>query len=515
MVFCIIIVGSTIIGYLCGVAMALALKKANMRQTRVLELALYSTLVYLPYMLAQVMGMSGIVAILIAGVTSRHYAYNNLSSDDNRDLADFIFRFLAFLTENATFLYLGISVCGVPAVGASFNAKFIMWTFLACLLSRAVAVFGLCTLMNAFSCCTGMYKIGWRSQVVVWFAGLRGAVAFAAVSVFPDEEGNRDLMRTTTISVIVLFTFIVAPWTVPLLRALKIPMNVDYRTIVVPPRNKFYQWLADVDEKWVQPRLLRKQHTESELELLTELQAELETELPTEMLTHVSSHILPSRAPRHSRQITLDMAMTVLREAGMETVPAKPAAAAAIHDLEHGSNSDNEGDDDGGLVAVVEPSDGVGGGSGSGVVESSFMGPPAPNLEGEVERWIQDSVYDFGQAESPRQPSAATAFNLRGSITHGSQRSRGRGNGAGILSSSQHSRHSTGGEPAVGAVRGSRRLRRPSNDAGWAGAAASSMMTPGGGGGDLAHSSLHTIRRPRLPDPAARNHRPLMHNTLH
>ncbi|CAM9463711.1 unnamed protein product, partial [Phaeothamnion confervicola] len=173
--------------------------------------------------------MSSIVAILLSGMTCRHYAHCNLSDDETREIADFIFRILSFFADNSVFLFLGMGVFGVSTCMQSFNVAFIFNALFSSLVSRgvvAVLVFGLSYCINATSGWTGMQRIPPNTQLTMWFAGLRGSVAFVAASSFPDAIGHCDLMQTTTMSLILLFTFVMAPWTVPLLRLLKIDMHV-------------------------------------------------------------------------------------------------------------------------------------------------------------------------------------------------------------------------------------------------------------------------------------------------
>ena len=61
------------------------------------------------YLVAECVEMSGIVATLFAGISSRHYAHGNLSPQ-SQDLAKFLFKLAAYATEMAVFLDLGLSV---------------------------------------------------------------------------------------------------------------------------------------------------------------------------------------------------------------------------------------------------------------------------------------------------------------------------------------------------------------------------------------------------------------------
>jgi NhaP-type Na+/H+ or K+/H+ antiporter len=88
-----------------------------------------------------------------------------------------------------------------------------------------------------------------NNQFVLWFAGLRGAVAFAAASNFPDVNGKRDLIVTTTCGIIIVFTFIAAPLTMPVITKLGMPINVEYETSRPPRMPRLVRWLHAFDEK--------------------------------------------------------------------------------------------------------------------------------------------------------------------------------------------------------------------------------------------------------------------------
>ena len=55
------------------------------------------------------------------------------------------------------------------------------------------------------------------TQVVIWFAGLRGAIAFSLSQTMPLE--HREVYTTTTLGVIIFYTVICGGLTEPLLRA--------------------------------------------------------------------------------------------------------------------------------------------------------------------------------------------------------------------------------------------------------------------------------------------------------
>jgi NhaP-type Na+/H+ or K+/H+ antiporter len=105
-----------------------------------------------------------------------HYNSHNLSPT-SKITAHNIFKSLAVLSEYFVFLYIGMGL---------FTGKYtqinIFFTFLCtgfCLLARVFNIFPLAWVANLGR----KVPIPYKMQVVMWFAGLRGAIAFALVSV--------------------------------------------------------------------------------------------------------------------------------------------------------------------------------------------------------------------------------------------------------------------------------------------------------------------------------------------
>jgi NhaP-type Na+/H+ or K+/H+ antiporter len=86
---------------------------------------------YLPFFLAEMFELSGIVAIFFTGIAARRYV--NITADVRRH-ASFGFQLLAHAAETATFTLLGLSIF----MGDLFvyELEFICGVVLLCLLSR-------------------------------------------------------------------------------------------------------------------------------------------------------------------------------------------------------------------------------------------------------------------------------------------------------------------------------------------------------------------------------------------
>jgi NhaP-type Na+/H+ or K+/H+ antiporter len=136
---------SPILGLVFASLMGLAFKHGRMRDHKLLELSLYIMPVYIPFMLSELLELSGMITIFFTGIFARRYMEPNVS-EETREYARIIFRLLAFLAEVCIFLELGLSVCGMHK--GHFSWPFVSWAFVAALLGRAIGVYPLSFLYN-------------------------------------------------------------------------------------------------------------------------------------------------------------------------------------------------------------------------------------------------------------------------------------------------------------------------------------------------------------------------------
>lgn len=254
--FLVSFVGSLALGCLSGIVAAFAFKIVDMRSTPLLELSLYVLIMYVPYLMAETMSLSGIVTILFTGITARRYVVPNLS-ESTKTSADILFRLAAHLAETSIFLELGLSVFAL-AGGGHFVWRFILWSLLACLVGRALNVYPIVFLCNKFlrrshtnqqeadHTTVASSEMSERQDVyadiapqaldqfipsstshMVWFSGLRGAVAYACVRTFPVTFGHRRQFVVATMSIVLVTVFLMGGATEAALWVLKINTNVD------------------------------------------------------------------------------------------------------------------------------------------------------------------------------------------------------------------------------------------------------------------------------------------------
>ena len=229
--FCIIFVCSTLLGLLCGIAASKITKLVKGGEDVVLiECGMFSLVVYLPFLVAEVLSMSGIVTILFTGIMCKCYGAKNLTPESKLVMDDF-FRILAHLAETAIFLQLGLSVFGLTSTEPeALNAAFVLITLACCLLARAVNVYPISYFLNRVvyeKSPVNEMLVKPKTQHMLYLSGLRGAVAFACAQTFPDDYGNRGVFVVTTMAVVLVTTFTMGGGTESMLEGLGIETGVD------------------------------------------------------------------------------------------------------------------------------------------------------------------------------------------------------------------------------------------------------------------------------------------------
>jgi solute carrier family 9 (sodium/hydrogen exchanger), member 8 len=188
--------GSISIGISFGIILALLLKL--FRFSEILDCALCLVWVYIPYLVAEAIDMSGILSILFLGMVMGNLAFHSLDSNSRTTVEEY-FKTFAFAAENFCFVYFGISM----AISRENVHVLVIAAGIFCLLlARAAVVFALAPLSNAFR----THKLSGAEQVMIWISGARGAIAFSLALSLPIK--NNGVIVSTT-EYLILFTIVV------------------------------------------------------------------------------------------------------------------------------------------------------------------------------------------------------------------------------------------------------------------------------------------------------------------
>ena len=206
-------VGGAVVGAIAGwVAAAMV----GGIQDHLAELTLTVVLAYGGYLAAEAIGTSGGIATLVAAGTFGARARGRLTAP-TVDTIDELWEFAAFLLTAGVFLLIGLEIAPRALAQA---AGTIAWGVAAILVARAIVVFGVLGGGLALFGRLGGRLRGRTSDdpdarsfprswlVVLFWAGLRGAVSVALALSLPTGLPNRELIQGLAYG-IVLFTLVV------------------------------------------------------------------------------------------------------------------------------------------------------------------------------------------------------------------------------------------------------------------------------------------------------------------
>jgi CPA1 family monovalent cation:H+ antiporter len=171
-----------------------------------LELTLTLIAAYGSYLAADALHQSGIIATLVAGIILGSYGRRRGLSARARIAIDTVWGYLAFLLTALVFLLIGLAITPSELIASAWP---IGAGVVAVLVGRAVVVYGLLGGIGR----TGLagrlgleLSRGWLH--VVFWSGLRGAIAVALALSVPAAQEDRALLERVVFG-IVIFTLLV------------------------------------------------------------------------------------------------------------------------------------------------------------------------------------------------------------------------------------------------------------------------------------------------------------------
>lgn len=219
--FCLMFFASAGIGVVFALISAMLLKHVDLRKNPSLEFGMMLVFSYAPYVLAEGIHLSGIMAILFCGIVMSHYTHFNLSTVTQITMQQTL-RTLAFVAETCVFAYLGLALFSFkhrvePALTA--------WSLILCLIGRACNIFPLAILVNKFR----EHQITKKMMFIMWFSGLRGAISYALSLHLNFSDETRHVIITTTLIIVLVTTLFFGGSTMPLLKFLQATKNPSRR----------------------------------------------------------------------------------------------------------------------------------------------------------------------------------------------------------------------------------------------------------------------------------------------
>ena len=197
--FLFIFFGSILFGALVGLFVSLILKYLQFDNDQFIELSFFFFFSYIPYIFSEAIGLSGILSILFTGMVMGHYAKYSLSPI-SRITVESVLKVISSIAEIFIFAYLGISF---PLISVKTPPTLVIIGSVGLLASRAIAIFLISMIWNYFS----KEKIKFSHQIIVWFSGLRGAVAFY-LAINTTSENQSEILSSTLWLILISIVFL-------------------------------------------------------------------------------------------------------------------------------------------------------------------------------------------------------------------------------------------------------------------------------------------------------------------
>ena len=205
--------GGGVLGLVVGLVV---LWIAGHTDDHLVEIALTVVAAYGSFLLAQHFHCSGVLATLCCGLLLGNHGSLGSLSDAGREAVGSFWEFAAFLVNSVVFLLIGASQQNLPGLLVRYGVP-ILLAILVVTLGRGVAVYPLCALLRR-----SRESISTAHQHVLFWGGLRGALALALALGLPADLPRRQELLAVTFGVVV-FSVVVQGLTIaPLLRRLKL-----------------------------------------------------------------------------------------------------------------------------------------------------------------------------------------------------------------------------------------------------------------------------------------------------
>lgn len=198
-------------GLFCGAAVAaLALLLAGNTKDHLVEIALTTVAAYGSFLLAEKFQMSGVLATLSAGLTLGNLSSAGRLSERGKEAVQDFWEYAAFVSNSLIFLLIGMHIA--------------MQNFRALGLDAPIAI-GLVTLGRAAAVypCSALFirsgqRVPARHQHILFWGGLRGALALALALALPENVPQRETIIAVSFAVVAFSIFVQGLTMKPLLR---------------------------------------------------------------------------------------------------------------------------------------------------------------------------------------------------------------------------------------------------------------------------------------------------------
>ena len=198
-------------GILCGGAVALgALLLAGRTDDHLVEITFTTIAAYGSFLLADHFGLSGVLATITAGLIMGNFKSLGTISDRGKEAVQAFWEYAAFVANSLVFLLIGMheahqnfAAIWLPAIIAIALVT----------MGRAAAIYPCCLVFSRSS-----LRVSLKHQHVLFWGGLRGALALALALGLPPGVPQREEIITISFAVVAFSVFVQGLTMAPFLR---------------------------------------------------------------------------------------------------------------------------------------------------------------------------------------------------------------------------------------------------------------------------------------------------------
>jgi len=189
--FVLVAFGGATVGVILGLTFS---RITALVDDHLIEITLTTVVTYLTYIIAEYFSVSGVIAVIFAGLMVGNYGTKIGMSPTTRVSVKDFWDYIAFVINSVVFFIIGLEV---SMINIATNFHYIALGVVAVLVGRIVSVVVLTPLINIID-----KPISFKWQTIFIWGGVRGALAMALALAIPKEYEYRDMILMMTFGVV-------------------------------------------------------------------------------------------------------------------------------------------------------------------------------------------------------------------------------------------------------------------------------------------------------------------------